>query len=205
MKYDLRWLIGDFEKKKRVKYIFFWGHQKSKNGDLTSSCFSQWWAAPFFVDNVKYSTAEHWMMAQKALLFEDADTYNKIISAKSPAEAKALGRQVSGFNEIIWKEKCFEIVVRGNLYKFTQHEDLKEFLLKTKDRVLVEASPLDKIWGIGLAADNEKIENPKLWKGLNLLGFALMEVRDTIKNRRAGPGNEGTAPTSASKAVSQDN
>ena len=121
-------------------------------------------------------------MAQKALLFGDKEIYEKIIVANSPAEAKTLGRQVRNFEEATWNAKRFEIVVAGSLQKFTQHQDLKEYLVNTKERVLVEASPVDKIRGIGLAADSEKAENPKHWNGLNLLGFALMEVRDMLKN-----------------------
>lgn len=181
MAYNIDWLIETFEKGKRTKYLFFWGHQKSKSGELTSSCFSQWWNSPFTVDQVTYNTAEHWMMAQKALLFDDKEIYDKIIRAKSPAEAKALGRNVRGFDDTVWNAKRFDIVVKGNLAKFTQHKDLNEFLLNTKERVLAEASPVDRIWGIGLTADSDKAENPKCWEGLNLLGFALMEVRDCIR------------------------
>jgi ribA/ribD-fused uncharacterized protein len=180
MNYDLDWLIATVEKKERVKFLFFWGHQKSKSGELTAACFSQWWGSPFLVDNVRYNTTEHWMMAQKALLFNDLDIYQQVLLAKSPAEAKALGRQVSRFEDATWNNHRWEIVVRGNLAKFQQHEDLRAFLLHTKERVLVEASPVDRIWGIGLAADNERAENPKQWQGLNLLGFALMEVRDLL-------------------------
>lgn len=182
MKYNLERLTDNFEKGIRSKYLFFWGHQKSKSGELTSSCFSQWWTSPFIIDNVKYDTAEHWMMAQKALLFDDKEIYEKVIVAKSPAEAKALGRQVRNFDDTTWNSKRFEIVVKGSLEKFTQNKDLGDFLLSTKDRVLVEASPVDRIWGIGLTADSDKAENPKRWNGLNLLGFALMEVRDMIRN-----------------------
>ena len=97
------------------------------------------------------------------------------------AEAKALGRQVSNFDETTWNSKRFDIVVQGNIEKFTQNKDLEEFLLNTKESVLVEASPVDRIWGIGLAVDNEKVKNPKTWNGLNLLGFALMEAREIIR------------------------
>ncbi|RZJ89518.1 MAG: NADAR family protein [Hymenobacter sp.] len=181
MKYDLDWLIAKVDKKERVKFLFFWGHQKSKSGELTAACFSQWWGAPFVVDTVRYNTTEHWMMAQKALLFNDLDIYQQVLLAKSPAEAKALGRQVRQFDNDVWNSQRSAIVVRGNLAKFQQHEDLREFLLHTKERVLVEASPVDRIWGIGLAADSERAENPKQWQGLNLLGFALMEVRDLLR------------------------
>ena len=182
MPYNLEWLIAKVEKKERVKFLFFWGHQRSKNGDLTAACFSQWWAAPFVVDNVRYPTTEHWMMAQKALLFNDQEVYEQIITVKSPAEAKALGRQVRQFVEAVWNAERSAIVVRGNLEKFRQHPDLCEFLLNTKQRVLVEASPVDSIWGIGLAADSERADNPKQWNGLNLLGFALMKVRDELRD-----------------------
>lgn len=121
------------------------------------------------------------MMAQKALLFSDLEIYTQIITAKSSAEAKALGRQVRQFEEDVWNGQRSAIVMRGNLEKFRQHPDLREFLLNTKERVLVEASPVDSIWGIGLAADSERAANPRHWNGLNLLGFALMEVRDQLR------------------------
>lgn len=117
-------------------------------------------------------------MAQKALIFEDHINYEKIISVKSPAEAKELGRQIENFNEDLWVQERYKIVVEGSFYKFSQHPDLKNFLINTKDRVLVEASPIDTIWGVGLVSDDERINNPSQWNGLNLLGFALMEVRD---------------------------
>ena len=181
MSYNLEWLIGEFEKGKRYDFLFFWGHQKSKSGELSPSCFSQWWSSPFIVENVKYDTAEHWMMAQKALLFNDKEIFEKIIVAKSPAEAKALGRQVRNFDEATWISNRFDIVFQGCIAKFTQHKDLKEFLLSTQKRILVEASPNDRIWGIGLAANDEKSKDPRTWNGLNLLGFALMEARDFIR------------------------
>lgn len=166
----------------KSKFLFFWGHQKSKDGSITKTCFSQWWGSPFTVDGVVYKTAEHWMMAKKAELFQDDEMVAKIVAAKSAAEAKDLGRQVKNFSELIWNEKRFEIVVEGNFHKFSQNEELKAFLVDTKKRVLVEASPVDKIWGIGLTAESDKAENPLQWNGLNLLGFALMEVRDLLND-----------------------
>jgi len=180
MKYSIESLVQAIEKGDKVKYLMFWGHQKSKDGTVSASCFSQWWPCAFVVDNITYHTAEHWMMAQKALLFGDQQIFAKVISAKSPAEAKKLGRMVKNFNEKKWIENRFEIVVQGNWYKFSQHDDLKEFLIHTEDRVLVEASPVDSIWGIGLAVGNENAQHPSQWKGLNLLGFSLMEVRNML-------------------------
>jgi ribA/ribD-fused uncharacterized protein len=160
----------------KVKYVFFWGHQRSKTG-ISASCFSQWYAAPFSAEGRSYATAEHFMMAEKARLFNDPDALEMILAAKSPGEAKSRGRNVRGFDEQIWIKRRFDIVVAANKLKFSQNSDLLAFLLGSGQRVLVEASPVDKIWGIGLEAKHPHAENPRLWKGLNLLGFALMEVR----------------------------
>ncbi|MCL4163971.1 UNVERIFIED_CONTAM: hypothetical protein GTU68_044394 [Idotea baltica] len=120
------------------------------------------------------------MMAEKARLFKDDEMLDKILQAGSPAQAKKLGRQVHDFDQAIWESKRSEIVSQGNLHKFNQHPELKAFLLTTKNRVLVEASPRDTIWGIGLSAKNERASVPPKWRGKNLLGFALMEVRDLL-------------------------
>ncbi|STZ03446.1 Swarming motility protein ybiA [Moraxella equi] len=132
------------------------------------------------VGNVTYPTAEHYMMAQKAKLFGDMAIFNEIIHAKHPKQAKDLGRQVKNFDEKIWNKHRFDIVVQGNIAKFSQHSKLKAYLLGTGDSILVEASPIDGIWGVGLARDDDKIHHPLNWQGLNLLGFALMQVRDTL-------------------------
>ncbi|MFV8844404.1 NADAR family protein [Serratia fonticola] len=165
---------------KRFKYLYFWGHRPSPSGAVTASCFSQWWPSPFKVDDVTYASAEHWMMAGKARLFSDEAILPRILNAKSPAEAKKFGREVSDFNQQMWEAHCFELVCEGNLHKFSQHPQLGAFLVGTRSRVLVEASPVDRVWGIGLAQDDERAANPLRWNGTNLLGFALMVVRDTL-------------------------
>ena len=159
----------------RPKFLFFW-----KEPDLDPGCLSQWWPAPFVVDGVTYPTAEHWMMAGKARLFEDAATLEKVLHAPTPAAAKSLGRAVRGFSEERWAAARYEIVVVANLAKFSQNDDLRRFLAATGTRVLVEASPLDRVWGIGLAEDDERATAPSRWRGSNLLGFALMEVRERL-------------------------
>ncbi|MEU4850402.1 NADAR family protein [Streptomyces gilvosporeus] len=171
---------------KRVKYLHFWGHTPRRDGALGASCFSQWWPSPFTVDGVTYTTAEHWMMAGKARLFADADAERRAIAAGHPKQAKDAGRRVRGFDETVWQEHRFDLVVEGNLHKFGQDAGLRDFLLGTNSRVLVEASPVDRIWGIGLAADDERAEHPLQWRGLNLLGFALMEVRQRLREGAAG-------------------
>ncbi len=177
--YNRAWLLKRAESGQKQKYVFFWGHRE-KPEQVTKVCFSQWYSASFSVDGRRYPTSEHWMMAEKARLFGDMEIYEKVFSAGSPGAAKALGRQVSGFDANIWDAEKYEIVVEGNRYKFGQNLKLTEFLIGTGKRVIVEASPLDEIWGIGLAVEDDRVENPRKWKGENLLGFALMEVRDIL-------------------------
>ena len=177
---ELRRLVRDGA---QPKYLLFWGHQPPAAGGVGKGCLSQWWPAAFTVDGLTYPSAEHFMMAAKAELSGDADMAVRIRQAPHPAAAKALGRQVRGFSEERWAERRFEVVVTGNLAKFGQDRDLRAFLLGTGDRVLVEASPQDRIWGIGLAAHDERAASPERWLGLNLLGFALMEVRHRLRLR----------------------
>jgi ribA/ribD-fused uncharacterized protein len=181
MLYSTDWLLGQLAQNARVKYLFFWGNQPGKDGTITKSCLSQWWPADFVVVGLTYRSTEHWMMAEKARLFDDDETLVRILAAKSPAEAKKLGREIQHFKPEIWEAHKVEIVVAGNLHKFRQNPALHQFLLATNDRVLVEASPMDAIWGIGLAADSADALQPDRWRGPNLLGFALMEVRDQLR------------------------
>ncbi|MFF4525667.1 NADAR domain-containing protein [Streptomyces bluensis] len=186
-------LVREVRAGARVKYLHFWGHRPRPDGRIGASCLSQWWPSPFTVDGVEYATAEHWMMASKARLFGDADAERMAVSATSPAVAKKAGRLVRGFAESRWERERFGIVVEGSVHKFAAHADLREFLLGTGERsemgvppaegwgrVLVEASPLDRVWGIGLAADDERAVDPERWRGPNLLGFALMEARERL-------------------------
>ena len=181
MKYNLNWLLEKANTEERLKYLFFWGHRPNANGELGASCLSQWWEQAFEVAGITYATAEHWMMAEKARLFKDETMLAAILAVKTPGEAKKLGRMVQGFSQEIWLENRYNIVLKGNLHKFGQHQDLKNSLLATSNRVLVEVSPFDRIWGIGLTKDAPNVEDPTIWKGLNLLGFALMEVRDMLQ------------------------
>jgi ribA/ribD-fused uncharacterized protein len=165
----------------RVKYLHFWGHRPLPDGRVGASCLSQWWPSPFTVDGVEYATAEHWMMAAKARLFGDAEGERRVLAAGHPSEAKKAGRLVRGFDEEVWRRERFGIVVEGSGHKFAAHGELRSFLLGTGDRVLVEASPVDRVWGIGLAADAEGAHDPARWRGPNLLGFALMEARRRLR------------------------
>ncbi|QEM04536.1 NADAR family protein [Mucilaginibacter rubeus] len=179
--YDKQWLSQEFEQEKPVKYLFFWGHTPKAGEQVGKFCFSQWYELPFEVDGITYRTAEHWMMAKKAWLFNDFEIHERIINAVKAGEAKDLGREVKNFDDQLWKTERFEIVKQGNIHKFSQNQRFADYLVATGDRVLVEASPRDTIWGIGLGGENPKAQHPDTWRGLNLLGFALMEVRDVLK------------------------
>ncbi|MEV7245463.1 NADAR family protein [Streptomyces sp. NPDC093248] len=173
-------LIREVRAGARVRYLHFWGHRPLPDGRIGASCLSQWWPSPFVVEGVHYATAEHWMMARKARLFGDAEAERRVLAAEHPAEAKKAGRLVRGFDEAIWERERFRIVVEGSAHKFAAHAGPAAFLRGTGDRVLVEASPVDRVWGIGLAAGDEAASDPERWRGPNLLGFALMEARDRL-------------------------
>ncbi|WP_409469397.1 NADAR family protein [Streptomyces sp. HC307] len=175
-------LVREVRAGAHIKYLHFWGHRPRSDGRGGPSCLSQWWPSPFTVDEVEYATAEHWMMAAKARLFEDAEAERRVLAAAHPAQAKKAGRLVRGFDESIWERERFGIVVEGSVHKFGAHADLREYLLNTGARVLVEASPVDRVWGIGLAADDEAASDPERWRGPNLLGFALMEARERLRS-----------------------
>lgn len=136
-----------------------------------------------FIDNetgITYNSAEQYMMANKALLFNDIDTYDMIMSESEPVNIKQYSRMIKNFNASLWDEYKCQIVLKGNLLKFTQNNDIKEWLLNTGNDVLVYANQNDNIWGIGMSDIEPEFFNPKKWKGLNLLGFILMQVRKEL-------------------------
>jgi ribA/ribD-fused uncharacterized protein len=184
MKYTNETTITRYSENPDTEFLFFWGGRPT-NGKVTKACLSQWYEAPFVVHNNMsrnvFRTAEHWMMAQKALLFLDGDSYRKILECETPEQAKRLGRAVKRYDDEVWSRMRFDIVVDGNMHKFNSHPALKEFLLSTGDAVLVEASPYDRVWGIGMRGEDPLVRYPAQWKGDNLLGYALMEVRDRLR------------------------
>jgi ribA/ribD-fused uncharacterized protein len=174
-------LLAHIAQGHKLDYLLFWGHQVPTDGSVGKSCFSQWYEAPFTIEGATYRTAEHFMMAGKARLFDDAATRERIIAARTPGEAKKLGRQIRNFDDAVWLGARFDLVTHGNIAKFSQNAALGAFLLGTGQQVLVEASPVDPIWGIGLAATDAAAQDPRSWQGLNLLGFALMAARDAMR------------------------
>lgn len=165
-------------------FLYFWGHQPSKDGTIGKSCLSQWWISQFEKDGVLYHTAEHYMMAAKARIFQDEEVLAEIIKSKNPREVKALGRRIKGFDDKIWNDAKYRAVVEGNYLKFSQDDALSKYLIDTSEQVIVEASPVDSIWGVGMAEDHPDISNVDLWRGENLLGFALMEARDLLNSKK---------------------
>ena len=182
MEYDNDWVKEKFRNGEKLEFVFFWGHQSRNKYQIGKTCLSQWYEREFEYQQIKYLTAEHWMMAEKAKLFGDNESLNKIVHCKTPKEAKAIGRKVKGFNDSTWVPKRERIVKNGNYLKFKQHSDLWEYLDGTGNKILVEASPYDRIWGIGMKYGDNGIENPNNWKGINLLGYSLMTVRDKLRN-----------------------
>jgi ribA/ribD-fused uncharacterized protein len=145
-----------------------------------ASPFSQWHRCRFVVAGVTYTCAEQYMMHGKATLFGDAAVAAEILAAAHPREHKALGRKVANFNDAVWKRERERIVRDGNRAKFGQNADLRAALLATRGTTLVEASPRDTIWGIGLAAADPRANDPATWRGQNLLGKILTELRDEL-------------------------
>ncbi len=179
-KYSVATIRNNYQSGKKSKFVFFWKPEISKDGRLTESCLGQWWKSDFELDGQKYICMEQFMMSGKAKLFGDEEIDREVLRATDPKTIKSLGRAVRNFDNDVWDRQKFTIVYYGNLLKFSQNNELKEFLLSTKNKILVEASPLDSIWGIKLSAKNIDSNNPMKWRGQNLLGCALMQVRDEL-------------------------
>jgi ribA/ribD-fused uncharacterized protein len=142
--------------------------------------FSQWHPSRFELDGHAFDCAEQYMMYGKAILFGDAEIAAEILAATSPKAQKALGRKVRNFDDVIWKARREQIVAQGSRAKFTQNAPLRQALLETAGTELVEASPYDRIWGIGLGATDPRAEDPSQWRGQNLLGKILTRLRDEL-------------------------
>lgn len=159
--------------RKTDKYIYFWG-----NADI----YSQWHPSKFkcLKTGIIFTHAEQYMMYNKAMVFKDTQTAEKILKATNPKLQKELGREVKNFDAVKWDSVKYDIVQNTCYLKFTQNPDMLAELLKTGDRTLVEASPYDKIWGIGMKENDYGVEDEKNWQGENLLGYALTDTRNFL-------------------------
>lgn len=151
------------------QFTFFW-----------SGPFSQWHPSVFVIDDVTYNCTEQYMMAEKARLFGDVEGERRVMSTSDPAAQKRYGRQVLNFDADVWNAKARKIVLKANIAKFSQNPDLKAALLATVGTSMVEASPEDTIWGIGLKRTDSRAKNRATWRGTNWLGEALDQTREVI-------------------------
>lgn len=150
-----------------------------------NTIYSQWYMSQdkdylFEENGVGFITAEHYMMYYKALIFGDLETAGKILKTVHPRDVKRLGRLVKNYDDSVWNEKRFDVVVNGNILKFSQNPELLEDSKKCKDKIFVEASPEDTIWGIGLHYDDDRVLDETFWQGQNLLGKAINRVIDIL-------------------------
>lgn len=157
--------------KRQNGFVLFWGGP-----------FSQWFPHDMVIDGITYGCCEQYMMAEKSRLFGDSEVLEAIMKTNNPKKQKALGREIKNFQPQMWELTCRDIVFRANLAKF-QDPELKRFLFSFGNEEIVEASPYDKIWGIGLGEDDPDALDKTKWQGLNWLGEAIMQVRETIKNQ----------------------
>jgi len=160
-----------------VRMVFFWKPTRWHGGP---ECLGQWHMSSFFVEDERYCCAEQYLMAEKARVFGDERVRRQVLASADPTQMKQFGRQVAGFDQAVWDAVKYSIVLNGNYAKFTQNAELRDYLVSTMGTFLVEASPQDRIWGIGLAESDLRARDPRRWRGQNLLGCALMEVRDEI-------------------------
>jgi ribA/ribD-fused uncharacterized protein len=154
------------------EYVFFFG-----------GICSQWVSSKFTIDGITYNCAEQYMMAKKALLFKDKEQLQKIMNTDNPRDQKHYGRQVMDFDPEKWELVCKKHVYDANYAKFTQNQSMLDELISYGDREIVEASPTDKIWGIGLGLDNKNIYDRRLWNGMNWLGEVIMQVKADIESK----------------------
>lgn len=141
---------------------------------------SQWYDSPFVIAGIEYKCCEQYMMAKKAEFFGDIKVQRQIMKTPHPNDMKRLGKMVKNFDQERWEERMIEVAYEGNTAKFSQNPDLGKRLIDTGDAILAEASPFDKIWGIGIGVEHKNFLKPERWKGRNVLGETLMTVREEL-------------------------
>ncbi len=151
------------------------------NPDEVNGYLSNWYLSDFEIDGIKYSSMEQYMMYQKSILFHDNEIAEQILSTSNVGKIKALGRSVKNYEDKIWNGVRQIIIFQGLIEKFRQNDELRAKLLDTQEDILAECAVQDKIWGIGLSMKDDKRFDMEEWQGQNLLGFALMRVRELLK------------------------
>lgn len=180
--------------KKPKKLFYFWGHTRKDENTIDKSCLSNWYPSKFTIGNKSYCCVEQYMMSQKAKLFKDTERYEEIMKETDPKKIKWFGRMVKNFDYETWEKSKVDIVRTGCKAKFDQNPELKNYLISLKKLVIVEASPVDRIWGISLRETDPRAANPEEWCGENLLGFILTDIKDEylkeLKERKKKEHNE---------------
>lgn len=161
-------------------FVFFWGTKPPQG------VFSNWYKKPFVHDGILFNCSEQYMMYAKAVVFGDEETSAKILNTYDPREQKALGRLVKNFDAAKWDIVCQDVMVPALVSKFEQDPYALEVIMSTGNAIIVEASPFDTIWGIGLSADHPDAQTPTKWRGKNYLGNVLMRARDELRRRISG-------------------
>ena len=155
------------------------------NPDEPNGYLSNWYLAKFEQRGIRFSSMEQYMMYEKAKLFHDQEAASRILQTDNVGKIKAIGREVRNYEELFWNGMRQIVVYQGLLAKFTQNAELKQQLIATGDALLAECAVQDRVWGIGLSMRDAKRFDPEAWRGKNLLGFALMQVRRTIEEETA--------------------
>lgn len=159
-----------------IEFILFGGEGLAQQ-DVERRCFSQWYPASFEVNGNRFINSAHCVMAGKAKLFGDEESYQSLLAAGSDDEIQSLGRNISGFDEQLWLDNRIGIVEGSVEHKFAQNPELMNYLRDSGGKVVAEANPADKIWGTGVAEHDEAATQPTQWPGESLLGFVIMDVR----------------------------
>ncbi|KJE19628.1 ribA/ribD-like protein [Frankia torreyi] len=163
-----------------LRFRYFWGQRQAVADGTGAGCLSLRWPARFAVDGVDYPSAQHYVLARKAGLFGDQAAAEAVLALPAPISLAAIGRRIRGFDEAVWDRHRYAVALAANSAKFAQNAILRTYLAGTAGLVLADISPRDRVWGIGCDRDDDRAGRPSAWPGRNLLGFALMEVRDAL-------------------------
>jgi len=180
-----RWLEQCSSVINKNGYIAFWGKNKEfgflSNWYRSNMIYRTYNNELEIISEIEFNCVEQWIMYQKAILFNDLTIASKILETKEPRIQKQLGRSINNFNEDIWNKHKYKILYDGLKLKFEQNDKLHNLLRNTENKILIEASPYDSIYGVGMSANDPNISNPQKWKGLNMLGRALMDIRKNLQ------------------------
>lgn len=161
-----------------LRFVFFGECHSEFTDSVGKECFSRWYSLAFEIEGKSFFCIEQYMMAEKACFFDDEECERRIMNNNDIEDITLLGQQIKIFDGFLWDNYKKDVIRQGNVAKFADNKELFEFLISTDDAILVEATPYDVVWGIGMREGDQGIDNPHNWKGENILGFTLMKIRD---------------------------